>query len=232
MRINANILTKHVDMKCIFKIILLMTVTLCCLNPLSAQEEKTTQYVLKLYYNSQNTVAYFTPGFSIVKPKTSHEFELSYLRGGIGIINETNKIINYDNGGYDSSLEGMTVSGFGIRLRYEYGGKLSTINEKFNFALHGSVEPYFSIYRRNVELDNERLSRGSLIGGRFYLVPRGTYDIGERYFIDLNFPIEIMNIGTETHHYETSSVDRLFRQNYLGFFTDLLRFRIGIGLKL
>lgn len=219
-------------MKRIFKMTLLVAVVLCCLNPLSAQEEKTTEYALKLYYNSQNTVGYFTPGFSIIKPKISHEFELSYLRGGGGITNQTDETIYYDNYEHDIFAKRTNVSGFGIRLRYEYGGKLSTVNEKFNFSLHGSVEPYFSTFRRNEELDNERLYRSSVIGGRLYLVPRGTYDVGERWFVDVNFPIEIMNIGRERRYYETLSVGRLYSQNYLGFFTDLLRFRIGIGLKL
>ena len=214
-------------MKRIFQMTLLVAVILCCLNPLSAQEEKERQYAVKLYYNYQpNTTSFLTPSLFIQKRKASHEFELSQL--GLGIRNEI------DTREYDSGEEVLrrTDSYFSIGLKYEYGMKFLGISEKFDFSLHASAEPYFNIYKSDIEPDNERLRRGSTVGGRLYLIPRGTYMISDRWFLDVNFPIEMMDIVSAKYQYNASDNEQTSIRNTLSFFDSTLRFRVGIGLKL
>ena len=181
-----------------------------------------------MYYNYQpNGTDFLTPSLFIQKKKTSHEFELSQL--GLGIRNEI------DTREYDSGTDSLRRidAYFGIRLKYEYGIKFLTINEKSGFSLHASAEPYFNIYKSNQEPDNEILRSGSTIGGRLYLIPRGTYMISDRWFIDVNFPIEMMNIVRSKSLYNTSLEDeRTSIRNTLSFFDNALRFRVGLGLRL
>lgn len=211
-----------------FKTILFIVTVLFCLNPLFSQEEKTTQYALKLYHNSlQNSPGKLTPAFSILKPKTSHEFELSQLKIGIN-----NKAEVIDNDGQDFSSYTRNTSNFGIRLKYEYGIKFLAIDEKFDFSLHASAEPYFSYLKTTAEHDNKTLSSNNVVGGRLLLIPRFINPIGERWFVDVNFPVEIMHIYRTRSYYERSGSERSSSQSYAGFFGDLLQFRIGIGLKL
>lgn len=216
-------------MKRIFKITLLVAVALCCLNPLSAQEEKTTQYAVKLYYNNghPNARGYLTPSLLILKPKASHEFELSDLR--IGIRNSIDE--REDDNGQNSSYRTNDFN-FGLRLKYEYGIKALEIKEKYKFSLHASAESYFNIFKRNRETNGETLSVGKSVGGSLYLIPRGTYDISERWFLDVNFPIEMMNIARTISHDETGIYGQSSIQNHFNFFSNIFRLRIGIGLKL
>jgi len=216
-------------MKCIFKITLFVIVVLCCLNPLSAQEEKNTEYAVKLYYNYQPEVTgYFTPSLLILKPKASHEFELSRLR--IRAANGVDKI--EDDSGQDTVSGAGYNYNFTLGLKYEYGFKFLTIDEKFNFSLHASAEPYFGFFKTNIRNDGQRLSRRSLIGGRLNLIPRVIYDIDERWFVDVNFPLEMMNVSRAISHHEILDSERSSIQNDFYFLNNVLRMRVGIGLKL
>lgn len=216
-------------MKCILKMTLLMVLGLYCLNPLSAQEEKTTQYAVKLYYNYQpNAMSYLTPSLSIQKPKASHEFELSRLRVGT-----SNRVYVTEGDSGQDVFDSRYDYNFGIRLKYEYGFKFLAINEKINFSLHASAEPYFNFFKTDNNSDIQgRSGSGSTIGGQLHLIPRGIYDISERWFIDVNFPIELMNIYRTKSYSRTQGYERLSRQNNFNFFDNLLRMRVGIGLKL
>jgi len=214
----------------IFKTILLAAAIFFCLNPLSAQEEeKTTQYTLKMYYNNsrQNASGYLTPAFSIVKSKTSHEFELSQLKIGI---NNRAEVIGYD--GQDISSHRRNTSNFNIRLKYEYGIKFLTINEKFDFSLHASAEPYFNYSKTTTERDDKILSRNNSVGGRLFVIPRVIHPIGKKWFVDVNFPVEMMHIYRGQNYIDGPGSERSSSYSYTGFFGDLLRLRIGIGLKL
>ncbi len=214
-------------MKRIIQITLLTAVIFSCLNPLSAQEEKKTTYALKLYYNHQpNAANFLTPSLFIQKKKASHEFELSQL--GLGIGNEID--IDGYNGGEDDFER--TDAYFSIGLKYEYGMKFLNINEKFDFSLHASAEPYFNIYKSSVAPYNERHRNGRILGGRFSLIPRATYTISDRWFVDVNFPIELVDVVSAKHRYIVSGNDRTSIRNSLSFFDRTLRLRVGIGLKL
>lgn len=216
-------------MKCILKMTLLAVVVLCCLNPLSAQEEKTTEYAVKLYYNNvqPNARGYLTPSLLILKPKASHEFELSRLR--MGTSNGVDKIEG--DSGQEAVFSGGYDYNFAFSLKYEYGFKFLTINEKFDFSLHASVEPYFNFSKRNINSDYQ-VSSGNTIGGQVHLIPRSIYALSERWFVDVNFPIQLMNISRAKSYSENSGYERISIRNRFDFFDNVLRLRVGIGLKL
>jgi len=107
-----------------------------------------------------------------------------------------------------------------------------TINEKFDFSLHASAEPYFSHLKTTIERDDTTLSMNNIVGGRLFLIPRFMHPIGDRWFVDVNFPVEMMHIYWKRSYYERSESESSSSHSYASFFGDLLRFRIGIGLKL
>lgn len=226
-------------MKCTLRMTVLAVAVLCCLNPLSAQEEKNTEYALKLYHNyflSVNKSEYnstkrvysnagnITPSFLISKPKTFHEIELADLRfGRWRRTYETDSIGgNADRRSYD----------FRLQLKYEYGVNLLTIKEKLRFSLSAAAEPFLVFYRDVDNLD-DRLSKRVAGGTRLFLIPRGTYSIGKRWFVDVNFPIEMMYFeAARLYRDPPLQGENVFTNSYVNFFDNVLRFRVGIGLKL
>lgn len=231
-------------MKRILKMILLVPTMLCCLNTLVAQEEKETIYALKLYFNYNQSVmesttgsstqpgylnGNFTPSFTILKPRTFHEIELANLN-----IRKNKAVYERDDSiGLYSSFDKLNSHSFAFKLKYEYGVNLVATNE-FKFSLSAAAEPYFTYLNNKIEGSRELLSERNTVGGQLYLIPRGTYDIGERWFVDINFPIEIMHIYRE----ESRERSPLFGRDYIrtnssmDFFNNVFRFRVGIGLKL
>lgn len=225
-------------MKCIFKMTLLAAI-FCCLNPLFAQEEKTTEYSLKLYHNyflSVNKSEYnstmnvssnagsITPSFLISKPKTFHEIELAYLRSGRW--RQT-----YETDSISGNPDRRSYS-FKLQLKYEYGVNLLTVKEKLRFSLSAAAEP-FLIFDRDVDNLDDRLSRRVGGGTLLFLIPRGTYSIGKRWFVDVNFPVEMMQFYAYRGYIAPPlQGENVFTNSYVNFFDNILRFRVGIGLKL
>jgi len=186
------------------RMIALLFVAMCLQNQAFAQEEKNTQYQFKVYSNIEytsvkNVDVYYksksfnfgniTPSFIISKPKVSHEIGISRLSIGQR---------NYEQGEVSGSIlmvtEGSNSTHFYLNMRYEYIVNLMKIKNKHQLSIAASAEPYIE-YGKSIPRTSASFPvRYSTLGNKLHLIPRVTFPLSKRLFLDVNMPIEMMHL--------------------------------------
>lgn len=210
-----------------------------------AQEEKNTQYQFKVYSNFEYTLSDFvdiveyksfqfdiTPSFVISKPKVSHEIGISKLH--IGHDSSYKKEETLPDGSVIAA-EGAKQSHFHLNIRYEYGLNLIKINKKHQLSIATSVEPYIWFDKSIPRTSENFPNRLTTVGSKFHLTPRATFSLSERLFLDVNMPIEIMDVYRLSNYTENpilTEEQRRYSDTRSDFFDSVFQFRIGLGFNL
>ena len=226
-------------------------------NALFAQEEGETS--IKIYTNARFTlttlsryepvedgiifledirkvdIGYFSPALSISRSNnTFHEIEFSRA-----MINQTFKYYSV----WDSISKKATVVNGSKRtvsmvaLRYEYMTRLfkkgeGNLKTFFGYSLH----PYYLSAQDNPGASTHFPEKHREAGVDVALVPRLTYEISERLYLDLNIPFVIVNgVFISKKIDDPALPDKLRTTSYFTFdsFTgDQMHFRLGMGLRI
>jgi hypothetical protein len=171
-----------------------------------------------------------SPAFRLYTKKSVHEFELTHL----SILRED---YNYDVShiGVSYPLHGFKNFEFRLNLRYEYIISLITIKERIGFTISPSIEPYILFSNYKPRLSSEYQTKHFQFGSFFHIIPRSYIHIGERFSLDLNFPVEIYDLRrsrTKVLNPSLSEDDRVNSVFEDDFFGGNFRFRIGLGIRL
>jgi len=223
-------------------IVALLLVAMSFQDQAFAQEEKNTQYRFKVYYNFnyinleigasyQDKSSHFgaiTPSFVISKPRVSHEIEISQFNI---------KKNYYDEGEISSNLtsprERKSLQ-LQWNMRYEYAINILKI-KRYQLSVAASAEPYLDFFKYTSLTPADFPSKLTIIGNKFHLIPRATFALNDKLFIDVNIPIEIMNTYKTTSYLENpawAEENRRISYTRSNFFDSVFRFRVGLGFNL
>ena len=211
---------------------------------ISAQETQKSR-AIKLYTNFlwDNTgvlagtrFGYFSPAMVIKQPRGNfHEIELSRLQfnktmGEIIII--TDSIGNPVQRVY----ENITAEIF-LAFRYDYNFRFfkSKKESRIRPYLGFSVGPYYSYLKYDPMISSSFPSKGHIFGANFSLIPRVQYMINERWFIDVNFPVNIADISWQYKKVNNPAIqenERSTSEIEISEFPAIFQFRIGLGFTL
>lgn len=237
---------KNLKLIVLFIVILISNVAL-------AQKEESKRFDLKLYYNFKysnieevSTDSFYfynsttknslfgniSPSLLINKGRSLHEFEISGINFGTTDYLQTQTAISYNqqriNDGYKQNF-------FNLNIKYEYIFQLLGKDKNYGIMVGASAEPYIrrDIYRPRISL--YYLTKQFTLGGKFYIIPRGVISLGKKFYVDLNFPIEIIDINWNRTYIDNPSLAKDLRtsNNYENdIFNKLFQFRLGLGIKL
>jgi hypothetical protein len=144
-------------------------------------------------------LGYFSPAFSFYQPNGNfQEIELSR----IAINSSRNQsVITTDTNGKVTKVLGMDRTNVAIGLRYEYDYRLFKKKDdcKLKSYLGIAVNPYFSSSTFDPNSTIYFTTRQQSIGATIAFMPRLNYYISERWFLDLNIPISIMDMNITTN---------------------------------
>ena len=236
-------------MKQFFKLILLISV-ICMAQKVSYAQK--TNYQIKVYYNFLHTSSetdygdptlsqvrerastnfgVVIPAFVVAKNKARHEIELSNFR----INNSKNVVTAPASNGGTVAISGVRVLYIHMAVRYEFAFNLLDTKSLSGLFLGASVQPFIDYARSIPETSLSFPIRNRQLGARLHLIPRYTYDIGKRWFIDVNFPINMVVAGHDGQRVENPVLTTKQQCNGgfdTDFFNNIFQVRIGIGLKL
>ncbi|NOQ70703.1 MAG: hypothetical protein GQ574_01805 [Crocinitomix sp.] len=149
----------------------------------------------------ETSLGYFSPAFSWATAKGNrHEIELSRLQ--INQIDEST-FVDYTDGQNPVFLSGDIKTAILIALRYEYNFRFFKKKEdmKFKPSLGLAIRPYYSKSIFQPHLSTQFPSNQSDIGALVSIIPRITYDLNERWFIDLNMPVNLAEFKLHSNTY-------------------------------
>jgi hypothetical protein len=217
----------------------------------SAQETPSTK-TLKLYSNfsfgryetsSSSSYSYttkhtdfghFSPAFSWYSLKGNfHEIELSRIR--FNSYKSEEKYI--DSNGMTKTLSGGS-EGYSsyLSLRYEYSWQLfkKRVEPKILSYIGLSVSPYIGLNSMEWKSATMYPTRNNVVGSTIAVVPRVVFKFTEKLFLDVNTPLNIIDLsreGTKSSNpskpiEQQKSVKTNFTNGILG-----IQVRVGIGYR-
>ncbi len=218
-----------------------------------AQKGKSKQFDLKLYYNFKYLIiedettdsiniynsrlksflfGNLCPSLLIYNERSMHEFEISAFNFGTTDyrFTQTRTSINQKQ-----LADGYKQFFFNLNIKYEYIFRLSDKEKNYGVMLGTSVEPYI---HRDIFLplvSKYYLTKQFTLGGKFYIIPRGIIPLKKKFYIDINIPIEIIDLNWKRTYVDNPGLSEDLRStnNYENaFFRNLFQFRIGLGIKL
>lgn len=124
----------------------------------------------------------------------------------------------------------------GLSLRYEYQISIRPKDEKpWDFSVGVGLNPYYFYQRFSAEISTMFPTSVSTFGTRVFAIPRFTWHLSPRVFLDVNLPI-CMGEYRHQYRYDESPVlqvsERGQRAIDYSLFPALFSGRIGIGIKL
>ena len=141
----------------------------------------------------------------------------------------------------DSLLESFTTSGNKITqtfigVRFEEMRMIKKIsNKKSNFFFGIALNPYYKNYRFTPYTSNLFPSNLKQFGINGYIIPRFTYTLSSRLFIDINLPIQFATLNFESNSLNNPTIVRSSqRTQTLDFYAFPKYFsgRVGLGIHL
>ncbi|MFT5821636.1 MAG: hypothetical protein ACI8ZM_002890 [Crocinitomix sp.] len=182
----------------------------------------------------ESDLGYFSPAFSWATDKGNrHEIELSRL--------QFNQVRDFNYIEYNNGINPQVVSGEGntkifIALRYEFDYQLfKSKDNKLKPSLGFAVRPYFSNASFRPKLATQFASSEMNIGALFSIVPRLTYDLNKKLFMDLNVPLNLARLGIRSTTWDNPAIP-VSQRKVNAFDAKTLPseylIRLGIGLRL
>jgi hypothetical protein len=147
---------------------------------------------------------YFSPSISFSLPNgNNHEIELSRL-----MFNRDNNetVLEDDTTGQSGPMvAGSLDTEFLIAFRYEYN--IVMLKKKADLKLRPTVgfsaDPFFSITSSKPYISLSYPTKETRAGLSLSVIPRLIYNLGENWFLDLNFPVSLLDM-----YYSRGNIDR------------------------
>lgn len=215
-----------------------------------AQSSTLGKYQIKLYalvttnatsinntYNSnRKSISYvffnekLNPTFAINKRThkgNRHEIELTAFA-----VNETSNRTTYSNPGISQVATGGSVQESKFALRYEYI-YVFLKDKKIQPSIGGAVSPYYAKYNFTPLSSSVFPFKEYAFGIQTFIIPRISYNISKRFFVDLNVPLKITeNQFSSRHEYNPTEQNNTSNNNSFTAFEDMFYARLGIGITI
>ena len=174
-------------------------------------------------------VGYFTPAFTIENRKFNmHEFELSRI-----VLRSTeSEIINDDlTPGLEGVVPMQKTSDVFIAMRYEYGLMIGKIKRRYTSRPYiGFAFTPFLANKKITPLESkEEETSETSFGSTFSIVPRVTFNLKNKFFLDLNVPITMAQI--EVSQFKGDDRPHKSKTQY-STLPGVMEFRVGLGIRL
>lgn len=218
--------------------------------PAIAQTSSIGKYQIKLYaltttnaigvnstYNrSQYATSYvffnhiLNPTFAVNKQTNKgnrHEVELTAFA-----VNETSNRTTYSNPGTSQIATGGSVQESKFALRYEYI-YVFLKDKRFQPSIGGAISPYYAKYNFTPLTTAAYPFKEYAFGVQTFIIPRITYNISKRFFLDLNIPLKITeNQFSSRYEYNPTEQNNTSNNNSFTAFEDMFYARLGIGVNI
>jgi len=123
-----------------------------------------------------------------------------------------------------------------ISLRYEYIYAFNKSKDRrFNFSLGFAFSPFYKLDKSIPRMENWYGTSTYNIGIETYLIPRLTFNLSKRIFIDLNLPFCLSDLGMQSNLNNNPQIPVKQRRVILFNFSELPKIyscRLGLGIKL
>ncbi|MBI5540798.1 MAG: hypothetical protein HY951_12110 [Bacteroidia bacterium] len=155
-------------------------------------------------------------------------FSFSNQNNSVKQINDTSGVIEYfSEFDYKNTL---------ISLRYEYIYLFNkSKNKRFNFSLGFAISPYYRLTKSIPRMANSYGSSNYSIGIDTYLIPRLTFFLSKRFYIDFNIPFCISELDILTQKSFAPQIP-IKQRKYITFnlseLPKMYSCRLGIGIKI
>jgi outer membrane protein W len=232
----------------------LMVILLASTAP--AQENQKTK-TLKLYSNfglttSENSI--FSEGLQVTTVTTNRDYDIGYMSPALAFVkqhgnfheielsrfkinNKYDETTLYEVNGATTTISGQYITNILIALRYEYDIMFLKKKEtlKLRPYLGFGVNPYFLNSIINPIVATNYPTRQNDFGASISIIPRLNYNITERWFLDLNIPINVTELAVSSQKTYNPLIreedQRTTNINYEILPSNFL-IRIGIGIKI
>lgn len=180
----------------------------------------------------------FSPALMILQESGRYtEWELSSFRASSYKYSQI--LSDSSNTGPDEYLSGSQNFSFSFSGRYEYGFNLRTLfggkQEGLSYTLGLAALPYLSTSLMKPYTSNS-FRRGHFnVGARIDVIPRILYTRKGKWFIDLNFPLSMMNgeLGrTRIDNPSQPLEDQRYWRTNVSFLPFEFKARLGVGIKI
>jgi hypothetical protein len=186
--------------------------------------------------NANSTLQYIHPTIAFqwrTKKQNFREIELINFY----VNKKTESLEQLDsNGNVDNVLSKRDVYSSGISMRYEYTvifKKLKASN--FVPSISYAASAYFNHDQFVPKSSNAFKNIQSTLGARGFIIPRLTYFVGSKLFVDLNVPICIMDLYYHVNENENPGIplnqQRISNINF-ELFPKVISVRLGVGIKI
>jgi len=185
-------------------------------------------------YNSVSSVfGIFTPSFSkSTESGNFHEIELTSFILSNSVysqyaLDSSNNILYMINGGKSNYQK--------IGVKYEFAYKiLKNSTSKFQPFIGVGVNLTYIHSARKPFLSSLYPSANSKLVSTFLITPRLIYNLNEKWFLDLNIPFNIVQLGINKDKYLNPALPVKNQVHYSPLYSLLpkqLNFKLGIGLR-
>lgn len=207
------------------------------------------RYAVKVYnsFNYQTAESYgppFGPPSSVTKTKKldllkpSVAFNWTDKKGRTREIELSSFILNSrkDNTTLGTTaLMGRSVTTYDISLSFEQIFNFAKQkNWKLKPSLGAGVAPYFNMEKITPYTTALVPSTNTSYGARLYFAPRVNYSVSDRFFIDLNVPVTVADMGVQSQKTFVPAINSEMTSSTGNFnaFTTMPSVRIGAGLRI
>ena len=134
-------------------------------------------------------------------------------------------------------ISGSLTTDIYIGFRYEYNIRFFKSREeaKLRPSLGFSINPYYSNLSYKPMISLSYPSSRHVFGANFSLIPRIHYYLNDKWFLDLNIPINLASLSWNINREENPTSTEQERNTStieLSEFPGIFQFRIGVGLTL
>lgn len=191
---------------------------------------------------SASNVSYSHKSFSFFNPTIAYQWKTA--KGNLHEISLSDLYINHseDEREYNDPILQQNVVDRGqsttsrIALGYEY---IVNFAKNSDWKLIPSVgfmtESSFTQGKYESMSSTDYTSSRATFGLGVFMVPRATWYMNDRFFLDLNLPVKIFSSSFTRNKIDLPTLnteDRISNESNYTFFPSLFAMRIGIGIKL
>jgi hypothetical protein len=190
-----------------------------------------------LFYSSNSTLKSYLFGdlsaaIRIYKDRSMQEIELSKL--GFGktdyLLWQTMLQTNHQ-----LIVDGYKNYFFNLSLKYSYIVKLMGKGKNFGVFIGASAEPRILHNAFKPKVSAYYNTNQTVFGSKIYLMPGVQVSTGKRFYLELNLPVELIDLYWNRQYVENPALAKELRTTHSfesDFFNSVFYCRFGIGFRL
>jgi hypothetical protein len=180
-------------------------------------------------------IGYFSPAIGFISEDGDiHEIEISRI--SIGTARVDSLVVIEDPAFRSFTIEGDQTFTFHMAFRYEYLVNLrkSKPEAALKPYIGFSAQPYFRYFSHRSTITTEFPYSFLDVGAVVSVIPRVTYDLNERWFLDLNIPIAAYRMQWTRDEFTDPTIpvgERITNELSTESFPSIFQVRFGAGMR-